>query len=115
MERISASMISTLCVIPKLSRQYTIDFDRNQAPGALRQQGSDDPASWPDFKDCTLRHVAESVSDSHGGAVADEEMLSQFRFLFGTSSGGDLRHVDPLFLGHLDWLVSPRALALNHG
>jgi hypothetical protein len=42
-------------------------------------------------------------------------MLSQFGFLFGAAGGGGLRHVDPLFLGHLDWLVSPRALAQNHG
>src|SRR5260370_7945926 len=82
----------------KLSGQYAIDLDRNQAPGTFRQQGSDAPASWPDFKDRTLGDITEGVSHSHSGVVADKKMLSQFGFLFGSASGGGLRRVDPLFL-----------------
>ena len=86
----------------KLRGQHAVKLHGDQAASALGQQGSENAASGADFDHGVLRHVAEGVDDLQGEAVAGEEMLSQLGLMLRTASRHDLRHVDPLFLGHID-------------
>jgi len=77
--------------------QYTVDSTAIRRRH-VRQQGSDDPASRPDFKDRTLRDVTEGVN-IRIAALSLTEMLSQF-WVFVWASVERPSAVDPLFLGH---------------
>jgi hypothetical protein len=88
----------------ELRGQHAVELDGDESADALGQEGSEDAASGADFEDGVLRCVAEGVDDLPGRTFAGEEMLSQLGLVLRTTRGHDLRHVDPLFLGHIDWL-----------
>jgi len=86
----------------QLSGQHAVQFYGDQAADALGQQGSEDAASGTDFEHGVLRNVAEGLDNLQGKTLVGEEVLSQLGLMLRTARGNDLRHVDPLFLGHID-------------
>ncbi len=88
----------------KLCGQHAVKLNRDQAASALGQERCENAASGTDFEHRVLRYIAEGVDELLSKAVADEEMLSQLGLMLRTARGHDLRHVDPLFPGHIDCL-----------